>query len=493
MTLPDISGLTALPPAVWHALAARLRALSVTPASAAPIVEAASRVAPSLRRPLRLFHLRKLREPLGYAMRLLMFSDAVTSEEAHHALGKLIEPLLDAGLLHRCDDGAISCPFVLSVVDDLYLFSDDLTLGSEAVMGLGGGTVALSGAAFRSRPIARALDLGCGAGACALVLSRCAARVVATDINPRAAALARLNVTFNAIGNVDVREGDLFAPVAGERFDLVASQPPFVPKPESAGEATFQYGGRRGDEVSLRIIAGASAHLAPGGRAVLFIEWPELDDDPIERRIEAATAPSGLDALVLQAPTASPDEHAASYAAAAHPRLDAAFEREVIARCEHLAAAGVRGLAATITVLSRAEGSRPVVETVLIEPMERVLPTGDRIDKLLAARALVRDEHALLAAALRVPEGTVLVQEQIGPGADVPSTLAARFPPAALARQIEMTPDLLGLVTVLHESSSTREGLERFAEAYEVPAERAIVELLPSVKRALLQGVLEVA
>src|SRR6185369_13970237 len=138
---------------------------------------------------------------------------------------------------------------------------------------------------------------------------------------------------------VDFREGDLFAPVAGEAFDLIASQPPFVPRADGVAGAAFLYGGSRGDEIALALLAGLRDRLAPGGRAVLMVEWPEHGDEPLERRLRAA-AGDGLDLLVLRAKAAGLDEHAVSYAAAFHPTLDAAFEREATKRREHLDQAG---------------------------------------------------------------------------------------------------------------------------------------------------------
>src|SRR6185369_7553932 len=192
----------------------------------APFVAPAEELAPPLRRPIRLHYLRRAREPGALASRLLLFGDAVTADEARVALGDLVDPFTASGLLVRQGDGAIVSPFVLSVVDDLYLLSDDLARGEDAVMGLSPTTVAFCAAAFRPEPVGSALDLGCGAGACAIVLSRCAARVVGTDINPRAVALARINAAINGVTNAEFREGDLFAPIAGEAFDMIASQPP---------------------------------------------------------------------------------------------------------------------------------------------------------------------------------------------------------------------------------------------------------------------------
>ena len=103
--------------------------------------------------------------------------------------------------------------------------------------------------------VARGLDLGCGAGTGALSLAAQVDRVIGTDINPRAVALSRINAALNGIGNVEFREGDMFAPVAGENFDLIISQPPFVSTPPGLAAASYESGGARGDELPLRLLA----------------------------------------------------------------------------------------------------------------------------------------------------------------------------------------------------------------------------------------------
>src|SRR5688572_17460021 len=75
----------------------------------------------------------------------------------------------------------------------------------------------------------RILDLCTGSGAIAVSLAReyPAAQVVATELSAPAAAVARRNAERNSVAErVEVREGDLFAPAHGERFDLIASNPP---------------------------------------------------------------------------------------------------------------------------------------------------------------------------------------------------------------------------------------------------------------------------
>lgn len=146
--------------------------------------------------------------PVDRAIRLLCLEDPVTLPEAESALGD-IRPseLLAAGLLER-DGDQVASRLRLRAHDGLFFFADHLRHGGEAVMGAGPLTGLLLAAAMPGRPIHRALDLGCGAGVVALALARHAGSVVATDINPRALVLARVNAALNGIANIDFRTGD---------------------------------------------------------------------------------------------------------------------------------------------------------------------------------------------------------------------------------------------------------------------------------------------
>ncbi|HEX3846479.1 MAG TPA: HemK2/MTQ2 family protein methyltransferase [Steroidobacteraceae bacterium] len=112
------------------------------------------------------------------------------------------------------------------------------------------------------------LDMGTGSGVCAVFAARHARRVVAVDINEAAVLCAGINARLNRVAHkIDLRCGDLFAPLAGERFDLVLFNPPFVRgEPKDDRDRAW-----RSPDVAERFAAGLSAHLKPGGAALVLL------------------------------------------------------------------------------------------------------------------------------------------------------------------------------------------------------------------------------
>ena len=130
------------------------------------------------------------------------------------------------------------------------------------------------------KPGMRVLDLCTGTGALAIALKKhCPeAEVCASDLSEGALALAKTNAADN---DADIRffSGDLFAPLRNERFDLIVSNPPYIPRGELAGlQAEVRYepgmaldGGMDGLDFYRRIAAEAPEHLNPGGWLMLEI------------------------------------------------------------------------------------------------------------------------------------------------------------------------------------------------------------------------------
>jgi HemK-related putative methylase len=117
-------------------------------------------------------------------------------------------------------------------------------------------------------PDADVLDMGTGSGVCAVFAARYARRVVAVDINPEAVRCAGLNALLNRLEDkIVLRQGDLFAPVSTERFDLILFNPPFV-----VGTARDDRDRAwRSPDVAERFAAGLANHLKPGGAALVLL------------------------------------------------------------------------------------------------------------------------------------------------------------------------------------------------------------------------------
>ena len=117
-------------------------------------------------------------------------------------------------------------------------------------------------------PEAEVLDMGTGSGVCAVIAARRAQRVVAVDINPEAVRCAGINALLNHLEHkIDVRHGDLFEPVRGERFDIILFNPPFLlGTPRDDRDRAW-----RSDDVAERFAAGLEAHLKPGGFALMVL------------------------------------------------------------------------------------------------------------------------------------------------------------------------------------------------------------------------------
>jgi release factor glutamine methyltransferase len=120
------------------------------------------------------------------------------------------------------------------------------------------------------------LDLGSGAGLIGILAARRGHRVVATDITAECAECTRGNALLNGIRDrLEARTGDLFGPVDGEGFDLIATNPPQMPTPADRdwkdAQSRVDNGGPDGWVVLDRIIQQAPAHLKPRGRLVFTL------------------------------------------------------------------------------------------------------------------------------------------------------------------------------------------------------------------------------
>lgn len=153
-------------------------------------------------------------------------------------------------------------------------------------------------------PGSRVLDLCTGSGVLAIAAARAgAAAVTAVDVSRRAVLATRVNAALNGV-RVRALRGDLFEPVAGEAFDVIVTNPPYLPTtgpvPRRGPERAWE-GGAGGRELIDRIAAAAPAHLAPGG--TLWMVHSEVCDTEATL---AALERAGLAAEVADRRTGPP-------------------------------------------------------------------------------------------------------------------------------------------------------------------------------------------
>ena len=317
---------------------------------------------------------------------------------------------------------------------DLWVVSD-LTPGldgrpqqvtSDYVLGISPASTSLAQLTLR-HDVDTALDLGTGCGVQALHLAGHAERVVATDVNQRALDLARFNADLNEVGGrVDVRNGSFFAPVAGERFDLITTNPPFVISPATGSQEhrlVYRDSGMPGDRVVEHVVRTAPEHLTDGGWCQVLGNWAIVSDRPWDERL-ADWLPDDCDALVVQREVIDPAAYVELWLkdSGHHPSTGSGSAGDYAERYDTwlswLDDQGVTGIGFGWINLHRTGGS---ARELLDWPYDVEQPIAPAVAEWARARAAAVDPAATLVVREDVR------QETVGPvGAEDPATILLR-------------------------------------------------------------------
>ncbi|GAA1344071.1 DUF7059 domain-containing protein [Arthrobacter roseus] len=408
---------------------------------------------------------------LAVVVLLWLLGDTVTEEDLANAFKNLtVDTLLELRLVERSDDGLRAAvdlrPYSSDADGDLWVASDlgfrqrAGVLRHDHVLGIGQASLTLAQVTMRT-PVQTALDLGTGCGIQTFHLLSHVRHVTATDISSRALAFTRFNLLLNAHAlNIDptntedrvtLLQGNLLDAVAGQTFDLVVSNPPFVITPRSSGESadsqyTYRDGGLPGDQIVASLLQKLPDLLNPGGSAQMLGNWEISENTSWEERV-ASWVPDAVDAWVIQREAVSPSHYAETWLRdAAENREPAAYEAAFAAYLEDFASRNVssigfgmvwlRNPAVGKRTLNRFEDITHDVEQPLGAHLQAAV---ERSDWLTLNSSDLESQHLQVA-------DDVTEERHQRPGAEHPGVILLRQG-AGLRRTNLMSTELTGFVS----------------------------------------------
>jgi Methyltransferase small domain len=425
--------------------------------------------------------------PLATLVRLFLLQASVDRADADRALPGLVDRLT-GGLLTRGGTAvraALDCRPYADETHDWWVVSD-LTPGldgepirvtADHVLGVSPASTSLAQLTTRE-DAGRALDLGTGCGVQALHLSAHAGQVVATDVNPRALAIAAFNATLNH-AEVDVRAGSLWDPVAGEAFDLITTNPPFVISPGDGERLVYRDSGLPGDQVVESIVRGAPLHLADGGWCHVVANWAIHEGRTWDERL-AGWLTDDCDALVVQREVLDPPAYVELWLKDAGRHGGSGYLEAYDAWLRWFEDRGIEGVGFGWVSLRKGGSAHELLD----HPYAVEQPVAPAVEAWAAAQAAEVGEGSRLAWRVDV------VQETRGdPGAEDPETIVLRQRRGLCrARQVDTVE--AALAGASDGELTVRQLLDALALLLDRDRDELAAAYLPAVRRLVREGFL---
>ncbi len=428
-------------------------------------------------------------DPLATLIKLFILQQDVPSRDVAFLEGEAGEYLTEHDGCVRAtvdvrpygspDDGASGW-----VVSDLTPGLDLVTTPTrpDYVLGVSPASTTLAQMTMRT-PVQRALDLGTGCGVQSLHLAQHAKSVVATDVNPRALTMARESAALTGV-SVDIREGSLFSPVAGEQFDLIVSNPPYVMSPPSEDSSTLTYRETNftGDGLLQSILRDAPAHLAPGGSLQLLTNWAILEGQAWDERIRSLVIPLNLDVWVIERERLDKYSYIEMWLAdaglAGTPEWRPAYERWL----EYFAELRIAEVGMGWILVTDAGRATPHIR-VESWPHAVQQPVGPVFARHRAAvDAAIAPDEQLLASRPRLVD---VRQETVGaPGAGDPEHIVFRQT-TGLLRGMTTDTAFAAVLGALDGDLTVQQVLDAVAQILELDPSQFTVDMLAKLRKAL--------
>jgi methylase of polypeptide subunit release factors len=351
--------------------------------------------------------------PLGNAIRLLLLQVPIGRDDAIESLGgDALDALLTTGLVVEEGDRIVMRGRI-APAEGLLMSFDGFAVGDDDPHGYVASytpTASWLAALTPRRRFERALDIGTGSGAQALLAARHSDQVIATDLNPRAVAFTALNAALNGIDNLEVRLGSLFDPVAGETFDLITCNAPYVVSPEDR----WQYrdaAGFEADQLSQTVVTQVPKHLNQDGFGCVLVSWlAESEEDP-DVRVDEWLQDNSCDCWVLGLSGADPLDHAAGWNE--HLSIDPeAYGAALDKWTGYLEELGVGWITEGAVLMHKRPGEVHMIRTDPVDEDELEY-AGDQVERVFKALQLVAgidDPVELLGERLKLTEDARIQQ-----------------------------------------------------------------------------------
>jgi methylase of polypeptide subunit release factors len=438
------------------------------------------------------------RTPLAAVVRLLFLQLPIPTRDALEALGQRGLDALEETGLAQVGDEVVPLVRILPV-GDLLVASDDFPDDDHDrrpdYVAAYTPTSRLLDSLTPRRKVLRALDVGTGSGVQALLSARHARHVVATDVNEHALDYTRLNAALNGFDNIECRPGSLFEPAGDESFDLITCNAPYVVSPES--KWAYRDAGFEADEVSERVVRGATEHLADDGFATLLISWIAHDEDEPDERPLAWTDGIDCDSWIVPIWGEDPLGHAATWndhLTDDRSRYGAALDTWT----DYLARLGVRWVSEGAVVLHRRPGRRFTSRVDEVEE-DDLDDASEQIQRAFASRARLaelnrRSDVLGFRVALAAP---ITLEHELQPRRGRTTVVSAALTlDEGTHSTVEAPPRALELVAALDGTATVEECVQAAAERLDLSdaeSSRLRREVLDVCIELLELGALELA
>ncbi|MBB5872360.1 methylase of polypeptide subunit release factors [Allocatelliglobosispora scoriae] len=426
------------------------------------------------------------RDRLNTLIRLFLAGQIEAEADVASALKPLpLARALEAELIEFVS-GGIRAGVDLDLYGDFLVVADlpaapGRALPTDHVLGVGGASMTLADCTIR-RPVGTALDLGTGCGVQALHVARHAESVTATDLSARALRFAATTAALNG-QQWELLEGDMLAPVAGRRFDLVVSNPPFVVGPGVATH-TYRDSGRPGDGICAELAAAAGDLLNPGGTMQFLANWVHVAGEDWEDRIAGWFEGTGCDVWAIQREVTDPLDYVRLWLRDASEGHDPQRAAEWL---DWFDQHKIEGIGFGLITARRSDRVEPII---VCEDLRQTIeaPVGDQVAAWFDRQEWLggRDDDGVLDAVFRAADGLTLRQD---------ATMSAEG--WAVDRQVltlttglrwseEIDPLILALVSGCGGEVSLRDQVALLAEAHGA-GEEELGQVLVGVVRHLVE------